>query len=189
MHTTYWVDKIDSTNMDGIWYKVWHFIGGETDLKYHYNIIEGIGCTNGFEYPAYPSQLEHGSSQLVCFTNNGIHNSLAPAVTSWFINEWQTDNFDNSGCATLSVQKQNTHDQVMVFPNPVNETSKLILPESLSSGTFIVQNTVGQTIVNTSFQNKKEILFGDQITIPGIYFYRLIDNQSKATYSGKFIYR
>ncbi|MCW3121258.1 MAG: hypothetical protein JWQ38_750 [Flavipsychrobacter sp.] len=187
----YWVNQIDSTEINSVWHKVWHFEGGYTLIPpfHYYNVIEGIGCTNGLEYPLSPSQENNESIQLLCFGNQGTYPLLTTGVSSWTIYERHEETFNNTDCATLSIPISEKKSPISIFPNPIDRTTKLLLTNNLSSGFFIVYNSVGQKMIDLQFQNKTEILFGDKIFMPGIYLYRVIDDQNKESYSGKFIYR
>jgi len=175
------VSMIDSVQINTLWYKVWHFNGSSIGT------IEGIGSLLGPNTPLDSIVSPEERGHLRCFINSGNTFPLSTKIDYYFDN--------NSSCISTfgvnehvdvkSVFSENT--QLSILPNPINKASKLVLPESLASGMFVVQNIIGQTIVNSNFQNKKEIIFGDKIKLPGIYFYRVTDNQSKAIYSGKFI--
>ncbi len=197
---TSWVAQTDSTQLYGTWYKVWHFNGtddnGDSLRSFYYNVIEGIGCTNGVYYPASPYALSAYSDQLLCFTNDmGFTTGISNPVTAFGYG--YTSSFDNStSCSFVPVipvndlstkQLSQPNPNSTVIPNPINETGKIIFPYHIQSGTLVILNEIGQTITNTSFQNKEEILIGDQIKTPGIYFYRVTDNQTGKAFSGKFV--
>jgi hypothetical protein len=185
-----WVSHVSSTTINGIDYKVWYFQGelGPPGPTYYYNVIEGIGCTNRFDFPI---NLLEGveANQLVCFANNGDHPVLSNAVPSYgAITSDFTANFRNTDDCPLSVSDNLVKARRQeIFPNPVEENSKIIFPFEIRSGKLIICNNVGQTIFSTTFQNKNEILFGNKIYVPGIYYYRVMDNQSSQVFSGKFI--
>jgi hypothetical protein len=42
-------------------------------------------------------------------------------------------------------------------------------------------------VSNTLFANKTELLIVDKVTLPGIYYYRVTDNITGETFSGKFV--
>ena len=203
-----WVTLIDSTQLAGIWYKVWHFEGTEGNGYFtdsvrpvKYNVIEGIGCTNGVYYPADPYSLEAFSSQLLCFNNNsGISTGLSSPVTAYGYT--YSSSYDNdSSCAefyavhTVTLidasgvrQLANQNNTVTAIPDPMSATGKLVFANNISSGTVVIINQVGQAITTIPFQNKNAILIGDQIKVPGIYYYRVTDNLSGQVFSGKFVY-
>ena len=189
-----WIVAVDSTQINGQWYRVWAFHGTHSDSSIHlvesyiYNVIEGIGCTNGVCYPAHPYPDFEFSDQLVCFHNRGVANALSNPVSSW--GWWVALNFDNAlSCVThentQAIEQRNAN--VLFFPNPINETSKIVFPYNFTSASLVVFNDIGQATFNITFQNKEEILIGDKINKPGIYFYRVIDNQSGDIFSGKFM--
>ena len=177
-----WITSIDSTMINGFWYKVWHFSG---DV----NVIEGIGSTNGFQFAAYPDfYFGEYSRQLICFQNNGISPSLSNPVSSWGAVAYV--NFDDSLSCSMRPLKilKTTGNQgsPSVSPNPIDPSSKIIFPKNISSGIVAIYNDLGQPVINLPFQNKDELLIGDKIKIPGIYYYRVMDNETGKVYSGKF---
>jgi hypothetical protein len=187
-----WVIGIDSTTIDSRWYKIWHFVGsyfGGPSIDLDYYVIEGIGSTNGYYFPIDPyPEFEH-SEQLTCFSNSGSVCPLSNPVPSWgLLGDIYFD--DTSSCLipTLSTSYVSTKNKnAVVFPNPINETSKIVFPYSISSGSLVILNDVGQ-VVKSSFQNKEEVLVCDKIRVPGIYIYRVTDNESGKMFTGKFVY-
>lgn len=175
-HFKNYVYDIDSTLINGTWYKVWHF-EGTSGL---YDVIEGIGCVSDPAFPMIPSSFE-SYIQLTCFSNNGFAPAVSPKVGNYF---------DNATSCTLAVNdiiKKNKN--AVVSPNPITTDSKITLPYSISSGTLVVLNDIGQTIINTPFQNKDELLIGDKVATPGIFFYRVTDKSTGNVFAGKFVYR
>jgi hypothetical protein len=206
---TAWVSNIDSTQIAGQWYKVWHFDGIDSVLYYPdsgralcYNVIEGIGCTNGPSYPVAPYSLVSFSQQLQCFKSDLIATSapLSKPVVAYGFNYFS--NYDNdSSCAAFNAVHSITvigNDEVnkvssqsgtaKVVPNPANQSSRIILPGKFISGTVSIVNVTGQLVATISVQDKDEVIVGDRITIPGIYFYKVTDNTNGNTYSGRFVY-
>ena len=100
MSTVAWVSNIDSTQISGMWYKVWHFY--VTDSVSHpilanYSVIEGIGCTNGLTFPVNSLQAAPWweiSLQLICFSNSGVSPHLSNPVSTHGISG--SVNFDNN---------------------------------------------------------------------------------------------
>lgn len=174
------VSDLDSTLIKGTWYKIWRFTT-VTAKPASYTVLEGIGCLNG---PLYINDPVIGLIyfDLRCFSNHGINPNVSPPVDDYFDNDLSC----NASLKTSLVLSNNV--LPLVTPNPITETTKLLLPQ-LASGTFTIYNSLGQMIINVTFQNKKELVFGNKIVIPGIYFYKVIDDKDKAGYSGKFIYR
>jgi hypothetical protein len=196
-----WVSSIDSTMLYGTWYKVWHFdgmdYGRDSVRQITYNVIEGIGCTNGPSYPLSPYSLYTYSEQLLCFTNDmGFSSGFSSPVASYGYQ--YNESFDNqSSCArfvtnpilTLGVSTGVQATNASVVPNPTDENSKIMLPYTITSGTLYIINELGQQVINVSFQDKAELLIGNKITAPGLYIYRATDIQNGKVFSGKFIYR
>ncbi len=182
----YFVASVDSTQIKGIWYKVWHF--ASIGYVYYYNVIEGIGCTNGPFYPMDPNEHYPYSYQLICFESNNERSSLSIPVDSWRVHSSRPDKFDNaSSCATDVNDLENNTGVSSVFPNPVDATS-VISFQNKCSGTIVVYNSLGQTVINSTFEHKSELLIGDKIMVPGMYYYRVTDNNNGNSFSGKFVH-
>ncbi len=191
-----WVIGIDSTRINGIWYKIWYFKGGNFSTgDYYYHVIEGIGCMNGLVLPVdwslqsgYPFNIRF--EQIFCFQNQGIAYPLSNPVHIDNYYSSMSYVFDNAASCTLHagniVKKESG---VFVSPNPIDPSSKITFPNNISSGSVAIFNDLGQSVLNLPFQNKEEILIGDKIKTLGIYYYRVIDNENGQAYSGKFIYR
>jgi hypothetical protein len=196
-----WVVEMDSTKINNQWYKIWYFEGklgnAVTDYFYNYTLIEGIGCMNGYDLPGSDGlQNEYFSTmyleQVVCFQNNGATYPLSnPASITYTSLPIYNYDFDNaSSCGMLRVNQASINNQtISLFPNPIDKSSKIVCSRNIQLGSLQVVNDIGQTIVNATFQNKKEILVGDLINTPGIYCYRVTDGQSGTVFTGKFIYR
>ena len=197
-----WVTSMDSTQLSGTWYKVWHFYGTHTfadsSNSYYYNVVEGIGCTNGVYYPAAPYDLYTYSDQLLCFSNDmGLTSGFSKPVASYgsgyscaFDNLASCSSFRKDPMEALSTgQPLQKNSYSSVVPNPATENSRIILPYDIPSGNVMVLNQMGQAVINTSFQNKQEILLGDNIHTPGIYCYRVTDTKNGSTFSGRFLVR
>jgi hypothetical protein len=196
-----WVSTLDSTQIYGTWYKVWHFTGLDYGLdstrNFSYNVIEGMGCTNGPYYPASPYALTAFSEQLLCFKNDmGYTTALSNSVLAF--GHYYTSSFDNyNSCndfiinpaLALGVSQVTAAGNVSVVPDPINENSKIIVPYLISSGSLVIVHELGQMVTNTTFQNKNELPIGNIVSARGIYFYRVTDNQSGKFFSGKFVNR
>lgn len=203
-----WVTSIDSTQLAGYWYKVWHFEGTDSVLAFSdsvsafsYNVIEGIGCTNGVFYPAAPYNLVAFSQQLLCF-NNGSHISSAlssPVKTFGFDYFSYYDN--NASCTEFYADHGHTligDDEVAginspkratrVVPNPTTEASVIELPFLFKSGTIIVVNETGQIMSSINFTNSSSVLIGNKLTTPGFYYYKVTDSETGNTYTGTLVH-
>ena len=171
---THYVDGIDSTLINSVWYKVWHF-GPLINLAYY--VIEGIGCTQDPRFPLAPLNQEDITT-LICFSNTGGNPVVTPAV-------YYFDNYESCklGIDESAIQYKTTR----IIPNPTNGTSKIVFSHDISSGSLIIVNQIGQTIANLSFQNKVALQIGDKLKLPGIYYYRVTDNENGEVFFGKFL--
>ncbi len=201
-----WAYMMDSTQLGGQWYKVWHFTGFDISIyaphsgrAIHYNVIEGIGCTNGLYFPASPYNLALFSEQMLCFTNNtNILSALSNPIIAF--GDTFTSNYDNN----LSCEEFHNHPTappvedavrqmdpvsggVSVVPDPINDASKLVFPYIISSGHVAIINSLGQTIYNSQFNSSRELNIGDKIKASGMYYYQVMDNAGKRTFTGRLI--
>ena len=181
--TVSWVYQMDSTQINGICYKVWHFTG---DARY--NVIEGLGCTNGLNYPMFPYPPFEDSRQLICFRDQYGSYPLSNPVSSWgMLGDLYFDNFFSCNPSVLGIDKTSSQD-VSISPNPITHDTKITFSKLISSGTLTISNILGQHIVDCSFTNRSEFPIGDLINLKGIYIYRITDNQSGNIFLGKFQY-
>ena len=204
---TAWVMQLDSTQLNGEWYKVWQFAGTDSSLIYtdsvrpiRYNVIEGIGCTNGLYYPLTPYSLTAFSQQLLCFNNHtGITTGLSNPVMCF--GDGYNNAYDNNATCTSFYEHANepvvptgvhmgtiANNGVTVVPNPVNGNSRLILPTMMHTGRVVLMNGLGQIIEDRTFTNKDAVAIGDKIKTPGVYYYKVIDGTSGKVYTGNMVY-
>jgi len=181
----YHVTNLDTVLIDTIPYQTWVLQWDSASYVEQHYIIEGIGSIEG------PLSLilqddTTGHVFLKCFNHNGTTPALSHVVGLYFDNATSCNSTFGVGAGVKNVVNNNN---TSLYPNPIDATSKIICSYSIPSGRLIINNDIGQTIVNTSFDNKDELPIGDKVHLPGIYFYRITDNQSGATYSGKFINR
>jgi hypothetical protein len=200
---TAWVDQVDSTQLGGQWYKVWHFTGTDSSLFYAdsvrpltYNVIEEIGCTNGLYYPLSPYSLNAFSEQLMCFTSRlGIGTGLSSPVTCYGFD--YTSSYDNSSSCTdftehyvppvNGIPQIRSEHTALVAPDPVNEQSKILLPYPIMSGNLVIVNQLGQVVVRQAMKNTAEVQIGDNISVPGSYYYRVTDHINSRVFTGTFV--
>ena len=188
-----WVTAIDSTMINGGWYKVWSFAGVDSSSggvvgDFNYNVIEGVGCTNGFDYPVNPYTLWVYSAQLTCFRDNGVTSPLSAPVASWGI--MGIINFENAASCLINLKAgdmKQVKEECTVFPNPADAESKIVFPGTISAGEVFIYNALGQQIVNTPVLDKTEWAMGSEIKAPGVYYYRVIDEAGGRVYAGKFV--
>lgn len=198
-----WVTQIDSTQIGGLWYKVWHFDGMDTSKviadslrPFMYNVIEGIGCTNGPYYPAFPYTLANFSQELLCFSNK----SHAPSVLSNPVVAYaiaSTRSFDNDSTCGLfnshyavlppsNVQNvAGTPVAVTVVPNPSEHNCTIVFSRTISSGNIVITNQLGQVIADFNFTARKELEIGNLLHTAGMYYYHVTTGEG-THFSGKF---
>ena len=138
---------IDSTQMDGMWYRVWHFpplgnggiYGNDTIC-----IIEGIGC---IEHPTYmfwdyTGCVECSEPQMFCFSHNGATPPLAPSPL-WLDN--------STSCVTypkMAVDETNTHlKHLDATPNPADNLLHIVCNDLGGTVAFTVFDMLGRPML------------------------------------------
>jgi hypothetical protein len=186
---TAWVHNIDSTMINGNWYKVWHFwcnLGIHIHSNpIYFNVIEGVGCTNFFS----PVHGFDQANQLQCFSNNGVQPALSTLIPSYGPDYSPTMYFNNTDhCPALGVGIGPIKAKdVIVSPNPVNERTRIVFPYTIKSGTLVVTNVVGQVVLRFELEDANEVAIGSKLPENGIYFYRVTDLEQAATFTGKLV--
>ncbi|MES2703533.1 MAG: T9SS type A sorting domain-containing protein [Bacteroidota bacterium] len=171
------ISEIDSTDINGVWHKVWHFHEVYSDeSSSDFDVIEGIGCTRDPLFPLIPGSFE-SHIRLSCFTNRYGTPPVAPII----------GHFNNISSCTLEAEDlPSANSETSVVPNPITEFSKIILPGKTQTGSIVVYNALGQAVVTLSVDNTTEILIGDKITVQGLYWYR-VTTEGCTSYTGKFV--
>lgn len=184
----YVVDNLDSVQINSVWHKIWALKGrSPASVGYDsYFIIEGIGCTNG-----YFDHIERGinsTTSLMCFRNSGGTPILSHPVKMYtppYISGSRT--FDNFSSCMLGVESTDFQEKTAsLFPNPVNESSRILLPDNLQSGKLTVINATGQLMVATDFHNTKELMIWNKAYMPGVYYYIVTDSTTGHVLTGTF---
>jgi hypothetical protein len=130
------VAGIDSTLINGIWYKVWYF--DPIGEGWQYQIVEGIGCVQSPIYITDPRSPE-SYIDVYCFSNKGITPTLSPQVA--FL-----DNITSCDYRTnlLTKEIKNNSALMHIFPNPAND--ELTIQNDMYPCSVSIINIMGQTI-------------------------------------------
>lgn len=160
------VTGIDSTTIDSISYRVWHFQPVDGIAENPYDVIEGIGCAGGPTFMLNPAYFE-GGPFVYCFSTKGTNPPLIPGV----------DYLDNStSCykfTHLYVGNIQTRSACKIFPNPAND-QLTIQTNNSRPYTITLNNIMGQTI--KTFQSNKLQETIDVSRLPaGLYYLSVID--------------
>ncbi len=189
---TSWVTRTDSTQINGTWYKTWAFDGidvnKDSTRSIKYNVIEGLGCTNGAYYPACPYPLTAFSDVMLCFNNSDYITGLSNPVIGYA--QAHTQSFDNTtSCKAVATLNTSSvvagKENVVVAPNPVVSDSKIILPAGVKSARVSIYNMLGQCVYTVQVCGTS-IQIGAAIQSPGVYTFLVTDNTNGRIYSGKF---
>gem|GEM_PF-4569880 len=75
-----------------------------------------------------------------------------------------------------------------IYPQPANTILNIALPETITSGTFIIINHIGQMVYKKNIEHTSILKFYDLPPLNGIYFYRIVSATSSEQYAGKLIF-
>ena len=191
MGVSYYIRAIDSTNMAGQWYKVFHFnkdhLGTMQGLD-AYSIVEGIGCTSGPGFPLSPRvdySVGEGGFNLICFQTEATSPTISPTVGYGRAGYGRL--YDNTGCAHLTVGVQKGDNLSMsVIPSPATGNAVLQCSETVSRLDVTIYDFTGRIVRQYHAANSNAIKIGSSITMPGMYFFRAKTGGGKE-YVGKFV--
>ena len=166
------VSSIDSTLINGVWHKVWHFpsiptFGGSG--KPSFDIIEGVGCIRHPIFVLFPGGVEPDDYHMYCFSNQGITPHLSPAV----------GDFDNANsCITYPHLSTNElkHEQTktFIYPNPATTSLTITSPTPIT--TLSITNLLGQ-VVFTHHYNTDQVHIDIADLPKGLYFVKVNDRE------------
>ena len=164
----YVVNGVDSTLIDSIWYKVWHFsrFDSSSDFGPWCDVIEGVGC---IQHPTYMLAATGVSGEsghyMYCFSNKGVTPPLTPAV-SFFDNTTSCSYYPTLEIDDLRLSK----DDAIIYPNPVQSELNIISTEKISS--VVISNLYGQMIYSPT-SNSKEVQIDVSKLSSGIYLAKI----------------
>ena len=170
--TKYTVSGIDSTVINSVYHKVWHFTLVPSHFAWapFYSVIEGIGCTNGPLFVISPIDFE-SLAHLFCFYNNGTNPLVSPSVRECCSLIY----FDNDTSCTMVIpssasETNKTITSYAVYPNPT--TSLLTITAADKITTISISNCLGQNIYHNQY-NSTQIQV-DVADLPaGVYFVKV----------------
>lgn len=165
------VTGIDSVVIRGTNHYVWHFAFGAKE----YTVIEGIGCLIYPYFPIVPVFFEV-KDELICYTNSTGSPVLSKAI----------DLFDNSvGCALGDAEL--TKPKQGFALNPVSATAVIVPAQKVRTGSVIIMNASGETVYRSFINNADEIMIDTKDLANGHYLYRVKNDLTGTTETGKFI--
>ncbi len=182
------VTAIDSIQMNGSWYKLWDMHGIWADsvastgmMLTDYKVLEGLGCLSTPMFPDFPFTFEiYG--EVVCFENKSIRPTFSSNPIYYFDNTASCTKSFGLSVANVGLNVA----QPALYPNPVNEATRLYLPANFE-GAVTITKVDGSVVYSQEIKGGNSILIADKITAPGLYFYRTNDSKTGSTASGKFI--
>jgi hypothetical protein len=163
----YIVTGIDSTLINSVWHKVWHFsrdLGGS--YSYWCDVVEGIGC---IQHPTHMLQtigvIGEGSSYMYCFSNQGTSPPVSPAVS--FLDNTTSCTY----YSTLPVNVLLPNNKLFkLYPSPAGRS--LTISASCKIALVTISNLLGQTVLSFEYNSDKVEL--DVTDLPtGVYLVRI----------------
>jgi hypothetical protein len=166
------VVDFDSVLIQNVYHKYWELIGPLLHLR----IVEGIG--NLFT-PTRHFNPNVGTAIpfVYCFSHR---NTIPPIINTIGI-------FNNVSSCIVGVTDPKGENS-FAFPNPVTGSSQLKVA-GISKGNIVIWNALGQEVYRQKFANLRAIPVGEYLTVPGMYYYRIIDQSQPGLniYKGSFI--
>lgn len=183
------------TNYVGYEYLTWNmkFISGG-GYPGEYVVIQGIGALSDPLYPVIAPTYVENLSAVSCFTHDNAQPEVSPSVAyDKVVAATLKASFDNNhSCAYNSLIVSNVNSAngqtVQLLPNPLNSDTRFVFTPAIQIGEVVITNSVGQTVIHKAVHDEKEFIIGNQISNPGIYFYRVNDYRTGRSFSGKFLY-
>ncbi len=160
---------LDSTIINGLWYKIWTF-SAEYFGSIDYTVIEEIGCVNGLLYPINQYLSFEFSSQMICFKTHGLAYPLSnPVITGGLLGPLTFDNLTNCS-PSLSQYELMPQNNFTIFPNPTE--SKITISSTEKINQVTITNLLSQTIFSHEY-NAEKIQVDVATLPPGIYLIRI----------------
>jgi hypothetical protein len=168
----YVVTSIDSTLINGVWHKHWHFpaVHNPQGTSWESDIIEGIGC---IQHPTY--MIWHGigvepiDPRVYCFSNKSMTPPVSPRV-GWLDNSTSCTTYPHLNTNDLRSKKS----KVTIYPNPTTTSLTITSPSPIT--TLSITNLLGQ-VVFTHHYNTDQVHI-DVADLPkGLYFVRVNDRE------------
>ena len=164
----YRVDSADSSLINGVWHKVWHFSrnSGLGFFQPWCDIIEGIGCIQDPLYMLLPFGIPGESAEYVyCFSNRGTTPVVAPPV-SGFDNSYSCVYYPSLHAPDGGLPQNS----LRIFPDPA--TLELTIQAAFRIDQVAILNVFGQTVFSESY-NAKEATFDVSGLRPGLYIIQI----------------
>jgi hypothetical protein len=161
---THVVDSLDSTLINGLWYKVWHFLPLSADT-WDYHIVEGIGCVENPYFILNPVEPE-AYWDVYCFSNRGTPPPLSPSVM--VLNNTTSCSLPNT---LFSSEITELSIFLKVFPNPATT----LLTVSLTNqpiNQITIMNILGQTAYTNNY-NSPQVQIDISSLPTGLYFIKV----------------
>ena len=172
----YTVNSIDSVLVSGSYRKRFNLkINNDTMIGRIPSIIEGIGSTQGlFDLMCDPFEI---ASQLDCFSQN------RKTLWSYFPN----DSCDLYYLGTPTMKQPPVN--ISIYPNPANGIFNIeVKSEGVIDKSIVeVYNVLGQQVHSQAIVNSSSFIVDLSSQPNGIYFYRVVDENSNLIGEGKLI--
>lgn len=81
----------------------------------------------------------------------------------------------------LSTNENSFVSEIKIFPNPASEMVTVSLKNTSGKTSLIVYDTMGRSVKQENFENKKEFRFSVENLQPGIYYLKISEEKKQAT--------
>jgi hypothetical protein len=181
---TYYINDIDSTQINGAWHRVFGIRMLATPQPQNYFfVVEGLGSNIGPGYAFTGGFSLERDYRLNCFHNRGAQPALIPALGS----TQGMGAFSNTDPCDLKVDGDDAMVATMLWPNPVNQSSRIVFSRAMERGELMVYDCLGKMVTKQAMGHSTSLLLHGGAYAPGLYYYRVTDLQSGAVASGSFV--
>ena len=160
--------------INGRWLRTYYTHNYAWPFPFNNKYIEGIGSKYGLvNTDAWYSYADR-TSRLICYSEQGMN----------IISPWDYDYCH----LFVGTEELIGKSECKIVPNPFNNVATLNFNSHKSGKYYLrVNNTLGQLVMNLSFQNEQPVLLNSKNFKKGIYFYQVFDNSNHCIYAGKFV--
>jgi hypothetical protein len=133
--------------------------------------------------------IDYASKFLLTYNNDG--NLTEETTQSWQESDSSWNNsrksvYSNFVTNTGLKKVANQHSEITIYPNPFSETAEIKLDRHLNNPQFVLYDLTGKIVKNVQITTQHFTIEKGELS-PGIYFYYIVDNNTKAIDSGKLV--
>jgi hypothetical protein len=181
----FYINSIDSTQINGVWHKVFGLRTNRTGPGSNYaHVIEGLGTTAGPGFAFTGGLSLEGSYRLLCYYNKSLKPVLTPAVPG----SMSSQSFSNTTACNLAVESFKA-DEAYISPNPITSQSRISLPQLLTKGELSILDASGRLLTTNAISETSNVALPAYNYLPGLYYYHITDLQTGLSLWGQFVFR